>query len=224
MSLVWAGRLLASPLPERAGIDLFETLLVEADCRALSVYFSERPKPYSEGSSGLQRVSRPDCGCAERLPSSAEPGIAADIRRSSADLLFIAMTSPRKESYRTWARPLPQGAPRGGRPFDVFAGHVARALTVATARPEWLYRVLQSRAACGGDTPDEHDLRGSARKDSSRRLTLRDDRRCHGRTRFEESEFDGSSASAGSTGGITIAATRPADDESAAAMFPSSTN
>jgi N-acetylglucosaminyldiphosphoundecaprenol N-acetyl-beta-D-mannosaminyltransferase len=77
---------------------------------------------------------------------SAEPDIASDIRRSGADLLFIAMTSPRKEKFiGTWGDATGCKVLHGvGGSFDVFAGHVARAPEAwQRLGLEWLYRVVQ---------------------------------------------------------------------------------
>ncbi len=151
MSLVWAGRLLASPLPERVpGIDLFEKLLAEADRRGLSVYFLGATEAVLGRVVERVRNELPGLRIAGArngyFESSAEPGIAADIRRSDADLLFIAMTSPRKEKFiGAWGEATGCKVLHGvGGSFDVFAGHVARAPdSWQRVGLEWLYRVLQ---------------------------------------------------------------------------------
>ncbi|MEU9556368.1 WecB/TagA/CpsF family glycosyltransferase [Streptomyces fumanus] len=156
-AVVWAGRVLGAPLPERvAGIDLFLRLLAEAESAGLSVYFlGARPEVLDEM---LRRV-------ADRFPglkvagsrhgyfSDAEQEAVADaIARSGAQLLFLGMTSPKKELF-TAAHGTRTGAlvVHGvGGSFDILAGVTRRAPESWQRRGlEWLYRVLQEPRRLG---------------------------------------------------------------------------
>lgn len=150
-SVVWASRLLGRPLPERvAGIDLFERLLALADAEGRSVYLlGAKPDILSK----LEDV------IGDRFPrlriagshhgyfnESENAGIADDIRRSGADMLFLGMTSPKKEIFLgTFGPSLDVPILHGvGGSFDVMAGLTRRA-PVAWQRlgMEWAYRLLQ---------------------------------------------------------------------------------
>ena len=101
-SVVWASRLLGDPLPERvAGIDLMAALLGLAEERSYRVYFLGARAEVLE--TAVERIR-------ERHPALQIAGyrdgyftdneaaeVCAAIHGSRADLLFVAMTSPRKE-------------------------------------------------------------------------------------------------------------------------------
>jgi N-acetylglucosaminyldiphosphoundecaprenol N-acetyl-beta-D-mannosaminyltransferase len=157
-SVVWASRLLRAPLPERvAGIDLFLRLLAEAERRGLGVYFlGARPEVLRRTLAELRRRF-PDLRVAgSRDGYYAEPDAAAvadAIAASGADLLFLGMTSPRKERFvAEYGRRTGASVVHGvGGSFDVVAGVVRRA-PVAWQRSglEWLYRALQEPRRLGG--------------------------------------------------------------------------
>ncbi|MFF4272845.1 WecB/TagA/CpsF family glycosyltransferase [Streptomyces sp. NPDC001536] len=156
-AVVWAGRVLRAPLPERvAGIDLFLRLLGEAESAGMSVYFLGAKREVLEEM--LRRV-------ADRFPGlkvagsrngyfddSEQAAIADDIAHSGAQMLFLGMTSPKKEIFtatygaRTGARVV-HGV---GGSFDILAGITKRA-PAAWQRMglEWLYRTLQEPRRLG---------------------------------------------------------------------------
>jgi N-acetylglucosaminyldiphosphoundecaprenol N-acetyl-beta-D-mannosaminyltransferase len=156
-SVVWASRMLRAPLPERvAGIDLFLELLEEAADRGYSVYFlGARPDV-------LERML---AEAADRFPglkvagardgyfaAADEPEVAADIRRSGADLLFLGMSSPKKELFlRQWGAQTGARVMHGvGGSFDVLAGMTSRAPDWWRRNGlEWLYRALQEPLRLG---------------------------------------------------------------------------
>jgi N-acetylglucosaminyldiphosphoundecaprenol N-acetyl-beta-D-mannosaminyltransferase len=74
------------------------------------------------------------------------PSVCAEIRESRADVLFVAMSTPRKEEFLAEHGPslgVPLGMGVGGA-IDVVAGITARApLVWQKAGLEWLYRLLQ---------------------------------------------------------------------------------
>ncbi|WP_317447117.1 WecB/TagA/CpsF family glycosyltransferase [Streptomyces collinus] len=156
-AVVWAGRLLRAPLPERvAGIDLFLRLLAEAESQGMSVYFLGARQEVLEEM--LRRV-------ADRFPGlevagsrhgyfddSEQEGIADAIARSGAHMLFLGMTSPKKEIFtaaygaRTGARVV-HGV---GGSFDILAGITKRApASWQRWGVEWLYRALQEPRRLG---------------------------------------------------------------------------
>ncbi|GGS39741.1 WecB/TagA/CpsF family glycosyltransferase [Streptomyces griseoviridis] len=156
-AVVWAARVLRAPLPERvAGIDLFLRLLAEAETAGIPVYFlGARPEVLQEM---LRRV-------AVRFPAlqvaghrdgyfddSEQEAVARNIAESGAQLLFLGMTSPKKEVFtaawgaRTGARVV-HGV---GGSFDILAGVTRRAPESWQRRGlEWLYRALQEPRRLG---------------------------------------------------------------------------
>lgn len=150
-SVVWASKILGRPLPERiAGIDLFEQLLEMADRDRLSVYL------LGAAPEVLERLCEE---IAKRWPSinivgsrdgyfppDAAADVAAEIAASNADMLFLGMTSPKKENFLSaYGEQLVVPVRHGvGGSFDIFAGVTRRApLPWQRFGLEWAYRVLQ---------------------------------------------------------------------------------
>lgn len=149
--IVWASRLLRDPLPERvAGIDLMHRLLARAEEKGYSVYFlGARPEVLAIALERI-RARHPRLAIAGArdgyFEDSEAAGVAAAIRATGADIVFVAMSSPRKE-YFLGAHGERLGAPFAmgvGGSIDVVAG-VTRRAPVAWQRLglEWLYRLLQ---------------------------------------------------------------------------------
>lgn len=150
-SVVWASRLLGKALPERVtGIDLFEQLLTLAHQQQRSIYLlGSKPEVLAaleekvkQRWPGLRIV-----GSHHGYFSDAEGlQIAADIRDSHADMLFLGMPSPKKEIFLQRYRdvldvPVLHGV---GGSFDVLAGLISRAPHAwQRLGLEWAYRVLQ---------------------------------------------------------------------------------
>jgi N-acetylglucosaminyldiphosphoundecaprenol N-acetyl-beta-D-mannosaminyltransferase len=150
-SVVWASRLLGDPLPERvAGIDLMESLLALAEQRSYRVYFlgaradvlARAVDRLSEKYPRLEIAGARDGYYAEE----ESPAVAAEIRASRADILFVAMSSPRKEYFlgeygQDLGVPFVMGV---GGSVDVAAGLTRRAPAVwQRLGLEWLFRLLQ---------------------------------------------------------------------------------
>ena len=149
MSVVWASRLLGRSLKERVtGIDLFERLIGVAASQGASVYFlGAQPESVS--------------GVVERFVSeyphlrvagyrdgyftpSEEADVAAEINKSCADLLFVALGSPKQELwiYTFIQRTGVRFALGVGGAFDHLSGRVRRAPKwMQNAGLEWLYRL-----------------------------------------------------------------------------------
>ncbi|THC44888.1 WecB/TagA/CpsF family glycosyltransferase [Massilia sp. Mn16-1_5] len=152
MPVVWASRLLGKPLKERvAGVDLFEALMRRAGERGWRVFLlGARPEVVSGVAETYSR----------RYPSLVIAGwrdgywqgemqeaqVAEQIRASRADLLFVAIGSPKKEQFlgrwqETMRIPFAMGV---GGTFDVAIGRVRRAPRwMQRAGLEWFYRFLQ---------------------------------------------------------------------------------
>ncbi|HEY6630838.1 MAG TPA: WecB/TagA/CpsF family glycosyltransferase [Rhizobiaceae bacterium] len=150
-SVVWASKLLRRPLPERiAGIDIFENLLGLANRAKHSVYLlGARPEVLHT----LEMQIR------ERFPDlrivgshhgyfdmKEAPQVADRIRQSGADMLFLGITSPKKEIFLgTYGPSLDVPVLHGvGGSFDIMAGLTRRApASWQRLGMEWAYRVLQ---------------------------------------------------------------------------------
>jgi N-acetylglucosaminyldiphosphoundecaprenol N-acetyl-beta-D-mannosaminyltransferase len=150
-SVVWASRLLRDPLPERvAGIDLMHGLVELAEQRAYRVYFLGAKADVLERALERLREQHPRLVVAGArdgyFGQDEEADVAAAIRASRPDIVFVAMSSPRKE-YFLGAFGADLGAPfvmGVGGSIDVVAG-VTRRAPVAWQRLgfEWLFRLLQ---------------------------------------------------------------------------------
>lgn len=150
-AVVWASRLLGRPLPERvAGIDLFEQLLQLADRDHRSVYLlGAKPEVLatlrervSERFPGLTIAGSRD----GYFPVEDSATVADEIRSSHADMIFLGMTSPKKEIFLgTYGDSLNVPIMHGvGGSFDIMAGITKRAPERwQRLGLEWLFRVLQ---------------------------------------------------------------------------------
>jgi len=149
--VVWASRLLRRAVPERvAGVDLFERLLELAARDGRSVYLlgaradvlATLQQRLGERFPALKIVGARDGYFTDAEAST----VAADIADSGADMLFLGMTSPKKEIFlgdygETLGVPVLHGV---GGSFDILAGVTKRApLLWQRLGVEWLYRVLQ---------------------------------------------------------------------------------
>ncbi|WP_327256924.1 WecB/TagA/CpsF family glycosyltransferase [Streptomyces sp. NBC_01244] len=156
-AVVWAGRVLGVRLPERvAGIDLFMRLLAAAETAEIPVHLLGARQDVLDLM--LARI-------AERFPNlhvagsrngyfeDSEQGEIADaVAASGARMLFLGMTSPKKEIFtagygkRTGAHVV-HGV---GGSFDILAGITKRApLVWQRMGLEWFYRTLQEPRRLG---------------------------------------------------------------------------
>jgi N-acetylglucosaminyldiphosphoundecaprenol N-acetyl-beta-D-mannosaminyltransferase len=151
MSVVWASRVLSNALPERvAGIDLMLGILERGHTRGYRVFclgasadvlrtvVTRIERDYAN-----VRVVGAHHGYFDRRD---EPDVARQIADAAPDVLFVAMTSPKKEEFLArWSAQLGVPVCHGvGGSFDVLAGKVQRAPQVwQRLGLEWLYRVKQ---------------------------------------------------------------------------------
>ncbi|WP_295799701.1 WecB/TagA/CpsF family glycosyltransferase [uncultured Microbulbifer sp.] len=150
MGIVWGARLLGHDVPERvAGIDLFYALLAMSSEKKFPVYFlGARREVVDEAVAKLQRQfpDLPVAGWHHGYFWDDEKAMVDKIRRSGARLLFVAITSPRKENFiHKWRDSLGVDFVMGvGGTFDVVAGKVKRAPAwIQRAGLEWLFRLFQ---------------------------------------------------------------------------------
>lgn len=156
-SVVWASRLLRAPLPERvAGIDLFTELLAVAEEKGYSAFFlGARPEvltsmlaAISQRFPGLKVAGSRD----GYFSLDEESQVAEEIRDSGADMLFLGISSPKKELFLDrWGKSTGVSVAHGvGGSFDVLAGVTARApIWWQRHGLEWLYRALQEPMRLG---------------------------------------------------------------------------
>lgn len=150
-SVVWARRLLGRPLPERvAGIDLMMGILRRGNEKRYRVFCLGATREVLDGVCARIAADFPGIvvvGARDGYYSDAdEEALAAQIDRSSPDVIFVAMTSPRKERFLArWSQRLDVRVWHGvGGSFDVLAGKTRRAPRLwQQLGLEWLYRVLQ---------------------------------------------------------------------------------
>ena len=150
-SVVWASRFLKRPLKERVtGIDLMERLIERAYQRRYKIFLlgaeeevvNEVVKKYTD-KYGTDIIAGYRNGY---FNASHEESVAHMLADSGAHMLFVAMTSPKKEiflnKYKNLIKiPFIMGV---GGSFDVISGKTKRApVWMQKLGIEWLYRVLQ---------------------------------------------------------------------------------
>ncbi|MBM9503521.1 WecB/TagA/CpsF family glycosyltransferase [Actinacidiphila acididurans] len=150
-SVVWASRLLRRPLPERvAGIDLFLRLLAAAEPEGIPVYFlGAREEVLARMLDEVRRRFPRLTVAGHRngyFTDAEQPAVADAVRDSGAAMLFLGMTSPKKEIFTaSYGKQTGVQVVHGvGGSFDVLAGVTRRApRSWQRLGLEWLYRLLQ---------------------------------------------------------------------------------
>jgi N-acetylglucosaminyldiphosphoundecaprenol N-acetyl-beta-D-mannosaminyltransferase len=150
MSVVVGSRLVGQPLKERVtGIDLFERMLERAAGLGLSVYLLGASEASLRGVVERLAGKFPDLRIAGfrngYFEAEESPAVADGIRRSGADLLFVAMGTPAQEYWiasNLKATGVKFALGVGGA-FDHVSGRVRRAPRwMQRAGLEWLHRLL----------------------------------------------------------------------------------
>jgi N-acetylglucosaminyldiphosphoundecaprenol N-acetyl-beta-D-mannosaminyltransferase len=150
-SIVWASRLLGDPLPERvAGIDLMMRLLELAENEGLAVFFLGAAPEALEAALENLRTRYPRLRIVGQhhgyFDDAESARICAEVNEAHPAILFVGMSSPRKEYWVHENRdalgvPLMMGIGGG---IDIVAGSVARAPKwMQRAGLEWAFRLLQ---------------------------------------------------------------------------------
>jgi N-acetylglucosaminyldiphosphoundecaprenol N-acetyl-beta-D-mannosaminyltransferase len=150
-AVVWASRLLGDPLPTRvAGIDLMLELLALAEDRGYRVYVLGAERVVLERAVARLRELHPRLefvGHRHGYFSDAdEPSVVAEIRAARPDLLFVAISTPRKEYFLgRWGPELDVPFSMGvGGAIDVVAGVTKRApRSLQRLGLEWAFRLAQ---------------------------------------------------------------------------------
>jgi N-acetylglucosaminyldiphosphoundecaprenol N-acetyl-beta-D-mannosaminyltransferase len=148
-SIVWASRFLKKPLPERVtGIDLMQKLLGLASEKGYKVFLlGAKEEVICELKEKLKR-ELPNLnlvGCRNGYFSKAEEdGIVREINKKKPDILFVGMSSPKKEywmsKYQSILKvPFIMGV---GGSFDVLVGKRAP-VWMQRFGLEWFHRFLQ---------------------------------------------------------------------------------
>jgi len=151
-AVIWAARFLGYRLPERvAGIDLMDRLVELAAHKKYKIFLlGAKEKVLRAVVRGYEQEYSCEILAGTRngyFSDEEAPEVAKEIAGSGADMLFVGMSSPRKElfldKYRQVIEQVPVVMGVGGS-FDVKAGVVKRApLWMQRAGLEWLYRLLQ---------------------------------------------------------------------------------
>jgi N-acetylglucosaminyldiphosphoundecaprenol N-acetyl-beta-D-mannosaminyltransferase len=151
MPVVWASRLLGTPLKERvAGIDLFESLMRRAASTGWRVFLLGAREEIVSRVKSLYERKYPGLSIVGYQHGYWKPHeeakVVQQIRDARTDILFVAMSSPKKEQflgrYQVQMKvPFAMGV---GGTFDVAAGKVKRAPAwMQRTGLEWFFRFLQ---------------------------------------------------------------------------------
>jgi len=150
MGVVWGGRFMGLEIVERvAGVDLFFRLLELAEQRGEPVFFLGAKPEVVEKAVASLRQQYPllrIAGWHHGYFWDNEPAVVEKVRNSGATMLFVAITSPKKEQFiHRWRDHFGVKFAMGvGGTFDIVAGITKRAPRwMQTVGLEWFYRVLQ---------------------------------------------------------------------------------
>ncbi|WP_415322600.1 WecB/TagA/CpsF family glycosyltransferase [Clostridium perfringens] len=150
-SIVWASKLLRKPLTERVtGIDLMENLIKLSSKKGYSIYFFGAKEDvvtkvidiYKNKYSNLKIAGYRN----GYFKDDDITDIVNDMKKSKADIMFVAFSSPKKEYWlanymEKTGIPFCMGV---GGSFDVIAGKTRRApVFMQKLGLEWFYRFLQ---------------------------------------------------------------------------------
>ena len=170
-AVVWASRLLGDPLPERvAGIDLMQELFALAERRGFRVFILGAKAEVLEQARAKIMARHPRLqlvGTRDGYFSEEEgAAVAEEVRDARPDILFVAISSPRKEYWlgrygRTIDVPFVMGV---GGAIDVVAGITQRAPgPLQRLGLEWAYRLAQEpRRLVASLRVHQHPIRASA--------------------------------------------------------------
>ncbi|MDP3876886.1 MAG: WecB/TagA/CpsF family glycosyltransferase [Methylobacter sp.] len=151
MPVVWASRLLGKPLKERvAGVDLFEALMCRAAEKGWRVYLLGAQEEVVSMAKQVYEQKYPGLTVAGYRngywKQDEEVEVVEQIKAAQADLLFVAISSPKKEHFlgRYQAEMRVPFAMGVGGTLDVATGKVKRApVWMQKSGIEWVYRFLQ---------------------------------------------------------------------------------
>lgn len=151
-AVVWASRFLKKPLPERvAGIDLMENLVALAHREGYKIFFlGAKEEIVSNVVSIYSKKFSPNIIAGYRngyFDKDQEKSIAKQISDTGANILFVAISSPKKEIFLNENKSILKNVNfimGVGGSFDVVSGVVKRAPKwMQRYGLEWFYRFIQ---------------------------------------------------------------------------------
>jgi len=151
-AVIWASKILNKPLKERvAGIDLFVNLIQYAHKNNFSIYLlGAKDEVLQNLISKLEKDFSSEVIKGHHhgyFSAEEEPQIVSEIANSKANMLFVAMSSPKKEIFLHKHRKALQNINfimGVGGSFDVLSGKTKRAPKwMQEYGLEWFYRFLQ---------------------------------------------------------------------------------
>ncbi|MGK0247668.1 MAG: N-acetylglucosaminyldiphosphoundecaprenol N-acetyl-beta-D-mannosaminyltransferase [Oleispira sp.] len=155
MGVVLGARFMGHDIPERvAGVDLFHNLLEMSVNKGFSIFLlgaedeivAKTVTKVKELHKGIQVAGYHHGYFFNGKEGDDEEAVVKQIKESGARLLFVAITSPKKENFiNKWQDQLGVDFVMGvGGTFDVVAGKVKRApIWMQNYGLEWIYRVMQ---------------------------------------------------------------------------------
>ncbi len=150
MGVVWGARFMGFDIPERvSGIDLFYRFLDMSAQENFPVFLLGAKQEVVEKTVDILETKYPAltiAGFHHGYFWDNEEELVSKISQSGAKLLFVAITSPKKENFiNQWKSQLNVDFVMGvGGTFDVVAGNVKRApVWMQKYGFEWLFRMIQ---------------------------------------------------------------------------------
>ena len=151
LPIVWLSRLTGNPLPKRiAGIDIMYRLLELASQKNYGVFFLGATQQVVQKVVETVQLKYPGVRITGYrngyFKESEEKDVAEEIRKSTADIIFVAVPTPKKETFfRKWRDYMNVSVCHGvGGSFDVMAGATKRApVWMQRHGMEWFYRLIQ---------------------------------------------------------------------------------
>lgn len=149
--IILGAKFLGIKIPERVtGIDLMQKLIEYSTLKGYRVYFFGAEEGIVSKVVDIYKKKYPDLIIAGYrngyYSEDEEEDIVLDIKKSKADILFVAMGSPKKEIFLSkysekMKVPFTMGV---GGSFDVIAGKVKRAPKwMQVLDSEWIFRLIQ---------------------------------------------------------------------------------
>ncbi|MEA3499575.1 MAG: WecB/TagA/CpsF family glycosyltransferase [Candidatus Marinimicrobia bacterium] len=151
LPVVWVLKILGYKIPERVtGVDLFQNLVEICAEKGYRPYFLGAEQKVVEKVVTILEEKYPNLQIAGfrngYFNEVEEINIAQEIKESKADMLFLGISSPKKEIFidkytKKMDVPFTMGV---GGSFDIIAGKTKRApLWMQNSGLEWFYRILQ---------------------------------------------------------------------------------
>lgn len=155
--IIWLSRLFGDPLPERVpSVDIMQALLPLAAAKGYKIFLLGTKQELLDRAAAAMRQQHPGLPIVGQrngyFQEADEPELVRQINESGADMLFVAISSPKKEQFVERNRaalqvPFVMGV---GGAFDIAAGQYTRApRLVQKVGLEWAWRVAQEPKRMG---------------------------------------------------------------------------